>query len=300
MNKLKWRCIKWFTGLTSLYIDWRLTKPKRRRPLDIVLIDCLMALLMTKPELEAFSGKDLDSYNKAVSQAAYWHGTGRLHYAADNKLIDVFEKIIKEGGIQPFKDVFDIKQGNMTSISVARQRMYARIYADMHEYKGADLKKRFGSPRFWAYYFIMAINLHAIKEMGLWNPKALKKQQAEWRQQGEDIWTIKVIKRSGRPTGQFFNTGSDIKANYPIIIGIKNGKYKQLETAAYVAHYESRIGSTIPVSAFSHLEVPETKIEEVKRLLTKYGHSKLPVFAFESSERTQADKHFSELVRQKR
>jgi len=255
-----------------------------------------LACLIPKPNLEAFSENDRRHYQEVTTQTAYWHGTGRWQYDRQGKITDVLEKILKQGSMQPFKDVFDIKHGEMLSTSVARQRMYARIYGDMHEYKGANLQERYGSPRFWAYYFIMAINLHATKELGLWSPKIRREQHAAWRKQGKEIWAIKVRRKPGEATGKFFDNGSDIVGNYPILIGIRQSDYALLKVANYVARYESRIGSNISVKAFTHLEVPEKHIVDVRKLLKEYGYADVPVFAFERCERFYADKHFSQLV----
>jgi hypothetical protein len=201
--------------------------------------------------------------------------------------------------MRPFKDTFDAKQGEMVSTSLARQRMYARIYADMHTYRGAKSAERYGTPRFWAYYFIIAINIHAIKELGLWNPKARRRQEDVWREQGKKLWTVKVAKGASS-TGKFFDQGSDIPGNFPILIGLRQANYTVLKTAAYVARYEIRVGSPIPIAAFTHLEVPQAHITEVKTLLRKYGHTDLPVFAFEECEAYYAHKRFSELATQAR
>jgi hypothetical protein len=298
MNRRKWKLIKWGTGLLSLYLDWRLRKQRRRRAPDIFLIDALIARLIPRPELESFTRAERQKYLDATEQTIYWHGTGRWQHDKRGKAIDVFEQMLKQGGIRPFKDVFDIKHGEMTSISVARQRMYARIYGDMHEYGGADPRKRYGTPRFWTYYFIMAINLHATKELGLWNPKARHAQHELWRKQGADVWAVKVHQTPGRVTGKFFDTGSDIAGNYPILMGIKRGDYTVLKTADYIARYETRIGSTVPVRDFTHIEVPKAKIAEVRKTLKKHGYADVPVFAFEQCEQLFAGRHFSELVAQ--
>jgi hypothetical protein len=300
MLQRKWKLIKWSTGLLSLYLDWRLRRLRRRRALDIFLIDALMASLIQKPCIDSFSEKERQRYLSATRATVYWHGTGRWQYDKRGKVIDVLGQMFKQGGTQPFKDAFDIKQGEMLSTSVARQRMYARIYADMHEHGGAKLHERYGSPRFWAYYFIMAINLHATKELGMWNPRTRRAQHAAWRKQGKEIWAVKVHNNPGEITGKFFDNGSDIADNYPLLIGIKRADYKLLKTADYVARYESRIGSNVPFEAFTHLEVPEVRMAEVQKLLHKYGHGNLPVFSFEECEQLYAGKHFSELVSQTR
>ena len=297
MQNYKWRFIRWGTGLLSLYFDARLRKRRTHRPFDVVLLDALMRILLVRPELTPFSSQGRRQYESVVSQTVYWHGTGRLQHDRNGGTIDVFIQLLQQRGLRPFEDIFDVKQGVMVSTSVARQRMYARIYGDMHAYKGANLKQRYGRPRFWAYYFIMAINLHAIKELGLWNPKVRKKQQAIWREQGKTLWMVKVVKNKVSDSiGQFFDEGSDIPDNYPIIIGLKRANYTLLKTAGYVARYESRIGNPISMNAFSHLEVPASKIPEVTALLQRYGFGDLPVFAFEQCEQLYAEKHFSALV----
>lgn len=295
LSQRKWGLIKWGSGLLSLYLDWRLRKRKRRRAPDVFLIDAVMARLIPKPRLTPFSEAERQKYLDTADQTVYWHGTGRWQYDRRSKPVDVLEQLLKQGGTRPFKDTFDMKQGEMFSTSVARQRMYARVYADMHEYKGANLQERYGSPRFWVYYFVMAINLHATKELGLWNPKTRREQQAAWRKLGREVWAVKVHQNPGEATGKFFNNGSDIAGNYPILIGIRRD-YKILKTADYVARYESRIGSNVPIEAFTHLEVPKNKQSEVKALLKKHGYGSLPVFAFEQCEQLYANKYFSELV----
>lgn len=296
MNNKKWKLIKWSTGLLSLYLDWRLRKPRKWRPLDIFLIDLLMKYLIKSPQNTAFSETKVKTYDSIIASTVFWHGNGRFQYSKQGKVIDVLENMLKHDGTQPFEDLFDLKHGKMLSTSVARSRMYARIYADMHDYNGADLKTRYSSPRFWAYYFIMAINLHAIKELGLWDSEVRAKQHAEWRKLGKEVWAVKVRKYPGEATGIFFNHGSDIPGNYPILIGIEQGNYKFLKTADYVARYESRIGSKIPTESFTHLEVPEAKVAETKKLLARHGHTQLPVFSLESCEKFHASEHFSDLV----
>jgi hypothetical protein len=300
MAQGKWKTIKWSSGCLSLYLDKRLRKSYRRRPLDIVAIDRVMTYLIARPKLPGFSPAKRRQYSVLVGEARYWHGTGILQYGKDGQIIKVLERILQQGSMRPFKDNFDAKHGEVVSISLARHRMYARIYADMHVYRGAKLTERYGSPRFWAYYFIIATNIHAIKELGLWNPKARRKQETAWREQGKRLWTVKVAKNAGSSGGKFFDQGSDITGNFGVLIGIKPADYTVLKTAAYVARYESRIGSVIPVTAFTHLEVPLAKVAETKALLRQYGYGNLPVFAFEHAEQFHADKHFSKLVAQRK
>lgn len=293
---MKWSAIKWITGLLSLYLDARLRKQRKHRPIDILAIDTIMGWIVSKPRVKIMSEHDKSVYDTVAKQAFYWHGTGRLQYQKDGSVIDILQKILQQDGLRPFNDVFDVKHGGMVSISLARQRMYARIYADMHAYKGVKLTQRYGSPRFWAYYFIMAINLHAIKELGLWSRKSRREQEAVWRAQGKKLWTVKVTKKDGESVGLFFNLGSDIHGNYPILIGLKNAYYDILATSDYVARYECRVGSVIPISYITHIEAPYSKLDEVNTLLDKFGQTDIPVFAIEQCELIFSDKNFSALV----
>jgi hypothetical protein len=297
MLEVKRKCKKWFAGLLGLYLDWRVRVKKKRRPLDVYFIDVLAGWVIAKPESESFREEERREYIEKTSKTHYWHGTGKLQHNKKDETVDVLKQILTWNSIRPFDDLFDFKHGEMKSISLARQRMYGRIYADMHQYNGVDLRRRYGSPSFWTYYFIIAVNLHATKELGLWNPKVRREKHAQWRQQAKDMWTYKVTKDPGEKTGLFFTNGSDIKGNFPILIGIKHDKYKFLQTAGYIKRYESRIGSNIPISNFTHLEVPEERCYEVKALLEEYGYKEIPVFALEKAERLYAERHFSSLVR---
>ena len=299
MQKLKWNLIRWCAGFLGLYLRRRLRKHRNHRPIDIMLIDALMRSLLRQPSVQPFSLEDRVWYESVISKTLYWHGTGRLQHDKNGGAADVLHLLAQQNGLRPFTDIFDVKRGEMESTSVARARMYARIYADMHAFEGASLGERYGSPRFWAYYFLMTSFLYAIGELRLWHPRIRKAQEKTWREQGKQGWTIKVTKRQdGNSVGLFFNIGSDIPNNYPILIGIGRGDYSVLETAAYVAHYENRIGTAVPVSAFTHVEVPAVRVAEVTELLQQYGHGDLPVFAFEQCEKWWAEQPFSRLVRE--
>jgi hypothetical protein len=294
LSKLRRKTIKWSLGLLSFYLTRRLRKAHAHRPLDIALIDAIAHVCIVKPRFVHFSQKDNKQYQKTLSRVAYWHGTGKLQYK-DGKVLDVFEEMLSHGGLRPAKDIFDPKMGEMMSISLARQRMYARVYADMHAYNGVRKHDRYGTPIFWAYYFIMASIIQVLREFKVLNPTLYRDQMRQGHDKTSNQWSVKVKTNPDRSVGVFFNKGSDILGNYPILIGIRDGAYKQLETSEGIQLYESRIGSTIPVSNFTHLEVPTDKIEEITGLLDKH-HLKIPVYPFEQCEQFFSSRRFSELV----
>ncbi len=296
ISKFKWSLVKWSAGFLSLYLSARLRKERNRRSIDVVLVDALMRGFLQQPDVHPFSLEERAQYESIIGKTAYWHGTGRLQHDSSGGMADVLQLFAEQKGLRPVKDIFDVTQGEMVSTSITKGRMYARIYADMHAYKGVSSNERYGSPRFWAYYFLMGSFLHAVGELKLWHSGTRKAQEKMWREQGKKLWTVKVTKQDGDSVGEFFNTGSDISGNYPILIGLERGGYQVLETAAYVARYENRIGSTIPINAFTHLEVPAVRVVEVTELLRKYGHHDLPVFAFEQCENWWAQQSFSKMV----
>lgn len=296
-KNIKRNFLKWSIGLLSLYLSLRLRKQRQRRPLDILFIDICLYCLLRKPTPAAFSDETRIRYESTIAETIYWHGTGKFQHDKNGGTIDILRLLINDGGLKPFKDIFDLTKGEMFSISVARDRMYARIYADMHTYRGASQQERYGSPRFWAYYFLMVSNFRAIKELNLWDHKKRREQEKLWRQQGKEFWVTKVTKRDDDASvGYFFNAGSDIENNYPILIGIKRGDYTILETAEYVAQHENRIGSIIPLQSFTHIEVPSNKVAEVESILRNSGNNSIPVFPFEQCEQWWSQKHFSQLV----
>lgn len=291
---VRWKVIKWSAGLLGLYLDWRLNNQKRIWPIDVYIINLIMGCLITKPVTKPFTNSIRRKYDDTVRATVYWHGTGRFQYDRQGSVIDVFSQILDNGGLKPHKDIFDIKEGEMYSTSVTKHRMYARIYGDIHEYMGADLRARYGSPRFWAYYYIMVINFYATKEMGLWNTKARRAQHETWRKQGKDIWAKKVRQNLITARSTFFNEGSDIIRNYPIIIGIKYADFNTLKTADYVTRYETRISSKIPLDLFTHIETTREKVAEIEALLKRYHYSHIPVFALEQCEKLYAQKKFTD------
>lgn len=295
-QRIKHRLLRWGAGLLSLYISGRLRK-RSRYPIDIRLTDIFMSLILRQPHLQSFSPEERTHYELVTRKTAYWHGTGRLQHGENGGVVDVLHLLTEQNGLKPFKDLFDVKQGEMVSTSLTRGRMYARIYADMHAYGGVSLNKRYGSPRFWAYYFLMGSFLHAIRELKLWRSEVRRTQRKMWVEQGKKLWTVKVTRRQdSNSVGEFFNTGSDIQNNYPILIGISSGDYNFLETAKYVACYESRAGNAIPMNTFTHLEVPAAKVVEVSEFLQRHGYDDLPVFPFEQCEKWWAQQPFSRIA----
>ncbi len=79
------------------------------------------------PDIPTDKKKELQDIQKNTQ---YWHGTGRYQYR-DGKKVDILKSIVNSGGLMPHVDDIDLV-GKMNSISMAKSRIYARAYADMH------------------------------------------------------------------------------------------------------------------------------------------------------------------------
>src|SRR5688572_22763901 len=128
IQRYKWILIRWGIGFLSLYLSRRLRRHRNHRPIDVVLIDTLMHGFLRQPNVQPFSSEDQVRYKSVISKTLYWHGTGRLQHDKNGDVADVLHLLAEQNGLRPFKDIFDVKQGEMESTSVARVRMYARIY----------------------------------------------------------------------------------------------------------------------------------------------------------------------------
>ncbi|MCJ7740889.1 hypothetical protein MUP32_06295, partial [Candidatus Microgenomates bacterium] len=101
---------------------------------------------------------------RLYGEAAFWHGTGKFKLDVQTRHpTDVLSGIAKEG-IIPHPDVWVYQDGKpLVSTSLANSRMYARVYAQMHEAEGSNLQYLFGSRYFWASFFYDGMVLPYLK-----------------------------------------------------------------------------------------------------------------------------------------
>ncbi len=209
------------------------------------------------------------------AEAGCWHGTGRYRYSEDGEVADVLAQIIADGGLVPHEDDWDRKRGTVHSISLAKQRMYARLYAGMYMPNGKRLRNEYRSRYLWGYYFFGTAMLVALVEYPgnrhiLDYPTKIER------------WTRKASKKP-HTLKSIFIEGTDIPNNYPILIGVKRGAV----TFQYGSHFfnlhERRTESPIRFRDMTHLEVPETNLAETTAALRAAGIM-LPVLSLESGE----------------
>ncbi len=282
---------KWSLGWLGVYLYARRSG---RRFIDIDIIDRVMHSILYNRRLEPFDEDEHKLYASITSTTSLWHGTGLYQYR-DGSLINSFDETISQKSLRPDKDVFDITIGEMKSVSTAHQRMYARIYADMHEYLGANPHDRYGKPYFWGYFFIVSSALIAVHKLNLWhNIRKRHRIARDVRTSAESTWSRKVTTRPFSSWKNFFTDGSDIKGNCGILIGI-GGKHTKHTTSTYISMYETRLAENIGVENWTHIEVASSHIDQIKQLLSKRGID-IPVFAIEGCEAYWSERRFSELI----
>lgn len=228
------------------------------------------------------------AFKEAYSKAGYWHGTGRYHYKEDGTREDVLAGIL-QNGLRANVDPAD-PYGVTSTASVAPSRMLSRVYASTHYERGKKLDNAYGSFAFWGGVFsggnVPDILGDKDTRRQMFSPSHIRTLLA---------WNAKRTQERG--TGTFtFGLGSDIKDNYPILIGIKDDVYDVAHTSAYTARSERRIIGGVQTSSFTHLEVPFENIEETKAVLAENGYDELPVLPLEIGEEYASQFPFSQLA----
>ena len=249
---------------------------------------------LSEAHLQSYPANVQAQYLDGISQTKLWHGSGRLQH--DNGgITDIFDTILRGGSLNPLKDDYAIMLGGrpMNTISTTPLRMIARCYADMHG-KGKFEPNRYGSSVFWVAYFYgrFFATVYTTKGLTLLKNRA-KFENATKNTSGQRIWGKKVHLQA-EYVWDVFSSGSDISGNYPILYGIKT--YRDVaKLAGALSRAEVRLTSPVYLADLSHLEVPNTKIDEVKARLVDYNCA-LPVFPIELGEYVASHQDFNVLV----
>src|SRR4030042_2598517 len=179
--------------------------------------------------------------------AFYWHGTGRYHYQCGGKSkyhektgsgkIDVLESIIKHEGIVPQYDFWT----KMRSVSLTKNRIYARAYAQFHQHYNKLLQYEYGTTKFW--YFVFGVKqvftndyLHNIyRILNMLHSKDFNRKFAQWGK-----YVRKGTKRNPKSLLSFYKLRSDIRENYGILFGIKKTSVKEKKYNPTIERFEVR------------------------------------------------------------
>ncbi|MGI4936695.1 MAG: NUDIX domain-containing protein [Janthinobacterium lividum] len=87
-------------------------------------------------------------------------------------------------------------------------------------------------------------------------------------------------------TAKVYLDGSDIKSNYPVLFGIKQGAVQnKLEIDKSLALHEVKSPDLLGLAdSITHVEVPEARIEEIRALFEANNIAHIPVIAIEDCE----------------
>ncbi len=198
------------------------------------------------------------------------HGTGRYKYEKGN-VFDTLQGILKDGGLVPHKDDWDIKRGAMQTVSTARSRSYARLYASLFfppkKRSGKELISRFLS----SCYFFFTSKWVAWREYPPPRPHILDFKRKI------TAWTTKLARHPQSFTGVFLWGGTDIPGNYPVLIGIRKGAIQPTRGSRFIDLHEDRSERPIGISEFTHIEVPAEYVPETLRVLEEAGQKLLVI-----------------------
>lgn len=224
-----------------------------------------------------------DTTPELLRQTHFWHGTGRYQYDSAGNVVDVLEQMAHAGGLVPKRDLWDLSR-DMITTSLAHDRNYGRLYADMHLPEPLAAERAVSQTELVEQY-IRGVKKEAFlwyfAQNGLINT-IKKAREARKRLQIDERWS-KKINKAEPSIAKSFVVGSDIPNNYPILLGIREVANEE-PIAPYLAKHETRTSAPIPFALFSHIEVPDYAITETEALLTKYNVH-LPILAIEDVEK---------------
>ncbi|MFT4537305.1 MAG: hypothetical protein ACI9P5_004687 [Saprospiraceae bacterium] len=253
--------------------------------------------------------KYLPTIRNSYSNTGYWHGTGRYQYKRDrnsrygkinhSEHFDILESLIEKGGVTPHFDPHIAVQGEfIETISVTPFRMYARIYADMHLYEKNTLLYEYGSSKFWFNVFFI-IQLFYKKYIPYLLTVSLRKLMSKSLYKQASQW-IGVLRSDigEKPVSllKSMSVRSDIRTNYPILIGIKRDVLRPVLMPQRYERLETRIDVLISIDDMTHIEVPLSNIAETKECLKSHSIN-LRVIPLEFGEIYANNYSFKELTR---
>ncbi len=212
--------------------------------------------------------------------AAYWHGTGRYHYkhqgdsryaAIDHtQHIDLLESMVVKGGLAPHLDPWIKIRGNITeSISLTPYRMYARLYAGLHQNEHESFRYEYGGTKFWFRFFLI-VQIFYKNFLAHFLTYSIPKLMRRNMYRDTRQWMSALrsdIHQKPLPVFGSYKLRSDIKGNYAILIGIKKEAVIPLPIKAGYGRLETRTADLIRFADMTHIEVPFSNLKETEEFL---------------------------------
>ena len=281
---------------------WILKKTERKLRHYRTLLNALDEFVLSEyrnyqPQIESLS-----------SQATHWHGTGRYHYQHDGAsrykdvnleaINDILVGIVTADGLKTHKDPW-IESGGET-VSLATTRMHARAFARMHATSESEFVYELGSLKLWIRFYFALLFIWLIGN--LWQLRGFIAAQLRtsfsrdiqnWGSAIRKPVNGKVISIRDMLWGNI--PTSDITGNYPVLIGVAVTSKKLIETVPLTHKVEQRSLHPIPLTAFTHIEVPREYVVETESLLKKH-QIQIPVIPLEFGDMFLANVPLRELA----
>ncbi len=172
----------------------------------------------------------------------------------------------------------------MSSISLTKNRIYARAYVQFHQFERTPLLYEYGTTKFWFHtlgikqLFTNNFGHNIISVMKMRTNKDFDNRFRQWAG-----YVRKDIKKHPISLLSFYKLRSDIYGNFGILFGIKKPSVQEIPFNSTIDRYEVRCIKAITFKQMTHAEVPLANVEETKKI---FGGNKikLPVLPIELSE----------------
>ncbi len=239
--------------------------------------------------------KLLEGYDDEVIQKLYahtlFHGTGRLAKSFEGgdkskpsgKLVDVLHSVADEG-IKPQADhVARLLLSTEKTISLTRQRIYARVYAELFggDQEGKnDLQYTFGSMEDWKKFYFdeTAKGMKSYRNMR-YIPVILRNLLLRF-----DSKERKLMGDFVHHQQRWFVNRAFTQRNHPLIFGVKEDAIQPVQLPYGLGFFEVRSGEIINPDAIRLVEAPLARVNEVREALSKLNLEGIQVIPMEIGE----------------
>lgn len=220
-------------------------------------------------------------------ETEFFHGTGAMCYDESWSVNDAINRILEEWIVpneERLSNFFGISQSE--NVCLTRLWSYARVYASLFKSKEQGVEWEYKDRKWWIYMLAKEMIKEAIPSKEFWK-KFISRTHLWWKAEINSLTWNKEWK-SNRKSYWLYTMlywKSDIENNFPVVIWVKKWQNIEIECPdlLWFRLFESRSISSINPEYFSHLQVPLTKVEEVKEKLQEIWVD-IPVLAIEWCE----------------
>lgn len=228
----------------------------------------------------------------------YWHGTGRYHYEYNlisreqssdpENIIDVLALIFDRNSLVAHEDLFVTFDSKLQkTVSLTPFRMYARCYAEIHQYEADNLIYEYGDIAFWMsiitpLQIIAILGNRPVRNYFLNFIKILRSGNTLKKTRG---WISSFqSKKTNISLFHLDKLRSDIPNNYGIILAFKQDTITAIAFDKAIERFETRVKGDLSLCSLSHVEVPLKNFAETKEFLVARNIT-IPVVPIEYMER---------------